>query len=456
MTFVARNLLNRDFDVVGVIDDFGELIYREVDYRAEAANANKFTETYGHMGNVGAPRVLHEYTTSKVLVMEWVEGRRLTSEELTGGERKDMIDALVRCSCAQILQEGFFHADPHAGNLLCVRSGDANEETRREKNEDGEGDDCKLVYLDFGMFSYASPDQRRGFLLAVVHMINRDWPSLVKLFKNLGFIPTNISGKVIEDALEDALPNVLDADVSELNFKNVVNKLGDVFYTFPFSLPPFYTGVIRCLGVLEGVALQTDPSFRIISEAYPYIARQLLSDEDPEVKSALKLLVLDGDGAVRWDRLEGLLQSAKLTDGYDVVNALDKMSDYVLSDDGEDLAMSLIDAFADNVETLGLETLKSIDDQSVVLLRLLQDIADNADDISLPSAPESLVRGIRILSLLRVDSLDVYVPFARKILTSEKFKVYAKVLAGRVSERVIKNAVGAVFGTNEKGYGVGD
>ena len=133
VTFVARNLLNRDVDVVGVIDDFGELIYREVDYRAEAANANKFTETYGHMGNVGAPRVLHEYTTSKVLVMEWVEGRRLTSEELTGGERKDMIDALVRCSCAQILQEGFFHADPHAGNLLCVRSGDVN--------EGGEGDD---------------------------------------------------------------------------------------------------------------------------------------------------------------------------------------------------------------------------------------------------------------------------------------------------------------------------
>ena len=67
--------------------------------------------------------------------------------------------------------------------------------------------------------------------------------------------------------LQEALPDVLDAPVSELNVKNVINKLGDVFYTFPFALPPFYIAIIRCLGVLEGVAIQVDPGFRIASDA---------------------------------------------------------------------------------------------------------------------------------------------------------------------------------------------
>ena len=117
-------------------------------------------------------------------------------------------------------------------------------------------EDGRLCYLDFGMMSYAERAQRNGFLLAVVHIVNRDWASLVRVYKKLGFIPEGTDGKPIADALENALPDVLNADISEVNFKNVVNKLGDIMYTYPFSLPPFYIAIIRCLGVLEGLAIQ--------------------------------------------------------------------------------------------------------------------------------------------------------------------------------------------------------
>ena len=106
------------------------------------------------------------------------------------------------------------------------------------------------------MMSFADTQQRNGFLLAVVHIVNRDWSELVRLYQKLGFIPEGTDLKPIEVALEKALPDVLNADISELNFKNVVNKLGDIMYTYPFSLPPFYIAIIRCLGVLEGLAIQ--------------------------------------------------------------------------------------------------------------------------------------------------------------------------------------------------------
>ena len=166
--------------------------------------------------------------------------------------------------------------------------------------------------------SYAASAQRNGFLLAVVHIVNRDWTALVQVYKKLGFIPEDIDAKPIEVALEDALPDVLDADISELNFKNVVGKLGDIMYKFPFALPPFYISIIRCLGVLEGLAIQVDPSSRIISEAYPYIANRVLTDDSQEeLREALRRLIFTADGHIRWSRLESLLDEAKESSRFD-------------------------------------------------------------------------------------------------------------------------------------------
>ena len=233
-------LLNRDINVQSIIDDFGELIYREIDYIAEAANAQRFNELYAGVTDVFVPKVYSDLTTRKVLVMEWVDGVRLTDSVTLaryGVEPKKMVETLVQCSLRQILENGFFHADPHAGNLLACSDG-------------------RLCYLDFGMMSYADKKQRNGFLLAVVHIVNRDWSELVRVYQRLGFIPLDIDVKPIEVALENALPDVLNSEISEVNFKNVVNKLGDIMYTFPFTLPPFYIAIIRCLGVLEGLAIQ--------------------------------------------------------------------------------------------------------------------------------------------------------------------------------------------------------
>jgi hypothetical protein len=208
------------------------------------------------------------------------------------------------------------------------------------------------------MMSYAAAKQRNGFLLAVVHIVNRDWSALVQVYQNLGFIPEGTNVQPIEHALEDALPDVLNSDISELNFKNVVGKLGDIMYTYPFSLPPFYISIIRCLGVLEGLAIQVDPKSRIISKAYPYVANRVLTDDSQEeLREALRRLIFASDGSIRWSRLESLLDEAKDSAGFNVFSVVDNLIDYVISSEGEGLLNEIADQVVKEADSLGRDIL---------------------------------------------------------------------------------------------------
>lgn len=201
--------LKRDINLVSVIDDFGEIIYREIDYRAEAVNAQRFAELYANIPNIFVPKVYTDLSTSKVLTMEWVDGCRLTDKDnlsAMGLDSTKLVDTLVQCTLRQMLENGFFHSDPHKGNLLALPSG-------------------KVCYLDFGMVSYVEASQRYSIIEAVVHLVNRDFVSLSELYKNMGFIPADVDTKPIVTALEMTLPDVLNAPVGELNFKNVIGKL---------------------------------------------------------------------------------------------------------------------------------------------------------------------------------------------------------------------------------------
>ena len=248
--------------------------------------------------------------------MEWVDGTRLNDvDALTakGLQPSALVDTLVQCSLRQMLGTGLFHADPHAGNLLVT-------------------DDGVLTYLDFGMMSFLEPAQRYAIIEAVVHMVNRDFTALSDLYGRMGFIPPDEDTAPIAAALNDALPDVLNASVAELNFKSVINKLGDVMYKYPFSLPPFYIAVIRCLGVLEGVAMEVDNSFAIVKDAYPYIASRLLTDKAPQLQAAL-LQLLFPNGALKWEYLEGLLENAAATDAYEPLLAVERI-DHLFSPRG--------------------------------------------------------------------------------------------------------------------------
>lgn len=452
---VITSLLNRDIDLQNVIDDFGDLIYRELDYVAEAANAQRFSELYaGYQQSVFVPKVYSELTTSKVLTMEWVDGFRLTdneSLEYHGLERKKLVDTLVQCSLRQIIENGYFHADPHGGNLLACRDG-------------------RLAFLDFGMMSYAGAEQRNGFLLAVIHIVNRDWYALCQLYVKLGFIPEGTDLKPISVALENTLPDALNADISELNFKNVVQKLGDIMFSFPFSLPPFYIAIIRCLGVLEGLAIQVDPHARIISDAYPYIASRVLTDPQDELQEALRRLALTSDGNIRWNRLESLLDKAKDSQDYDVSLAADQLTNYLLSDDGEIFLLDLKNSIIEAADSLGIETLSYIFEASravtinneVEATRALQSLLSAEDNSvrydrlrksvveALPEPTPRMKQSWKILNLLGAGGSNSdpskMVPVVRKLSQEPRIQRVATEIVAKLGERLLSRSLRLAFG----------
>ncbi|MFM8975846.1 MAG: ABC1 kinase family protein, partial [Vulcanococcus sp.] len=257
--YIVRNIaawLNRNVglirsDLVALIDELGKRVFEEMDYCNEATNAETFATLHAHNPRIAVPRIHREATARRVLTMEWIDGVKLTNLEAVrelGIDPDDMVTVGVNCSLQQLLEHGFFHADPHPGNLLALQDG-------------------RLAYLDFGMMSTVSRESRTGLIQAVVHLVNRNFAKLSKDFVSLGFLAEDVNLEPIVPAFEGVFGQALEMGVSRMDFKAVTDDLSGVMYRFPFRVPPYYALIIRSLVTLEGIALSVDPDFKILGAA---------------------------------------------------------------------------------------------------------------------------------------------------------------------------------------------
>ncbi len=330
-------------DLVAILDEFGSRIYEEMDYVHEGHNAELFARLYGHLKDVYVPRIYWEYTNRRVLTMEWITGTKLTQVETIraqGVDARYLIEVGVQCSLRQLLEHGFFHADPHPGNLLATPDG-------------------KLAYLDFGMMSEIKPYQRYGMIEAVVHMVNRDFEGLAQDYVKLDFLTPDTDLRPIVPALQEVFGNALGASVAELNFKSITDQLSALMYEYPFHVPAYYALIIRSLVTLEGIAIQIDPNFKVLSEAYPYISRRLLTDPSPELRASLRDLLFK-DSSFRWNRLENLLRNARNSQDYDLNQVLDQTLDFLSSERGAFIRNHLVDEVAKGVDALSRNALHNV------------------------------------------------------------------------------------------------
>ena len=330
-------------DLVALIDELGRRVFEEMDYLNEASNAERFSELHRHNSRIAVPLIFKEATSRRVLTMEWIDGVKLTNLEAVrqlGIDPDDMVEVGVSCSLQQLLEHGFFHADPHPGNLLAL--------------EDG-----RLCYLDFGMMSEVTRESRTGLIQAVVHLVNRNFGKLSKDFVSLGFLAEDVNLEPIVPAFETVFSQALEAGVSRMDFKAVTDDLSGVMYKFPFRVPPYYALIIRSLVTLEGIALSVDPDFKILGAAYPYFARRLMEDPDPQLRLSLREMLFDGD-IFRWARLENLVASAASQDQLDLDTLLDQVLDFLFSPNGGMLRRQLVDAIADRLDALSWMTLQRI------------------------------------------------------------------------------------------------
>ncbi|MGJ5631152.1 ABC1 kinase family protein [Nostoc sp. CALU 1950] len=327
-------------DLVGILDELGDRIFEEMDYIHEGENAERFFELYGHIKDIYVPEIYWEYTNRRVLTMEWINGTKLTqTEEISaqGIDARYLIEVGVQCSLRQLLEHGFFHADPHPGNLLATTDG-------------------KLAYLDFGMMSEIKPPQRYGLIEAIVHVVNRDFEGLAKDYVKLDFLSPETDLTPIIPAFARVFADAEGASVADLNIKSITDELSALMYEYPFRVPPYYALIIRSLVTLEGIAIFIDPNFKVLSEAYPYVSKRLLTDPAPQLRASLQDLLFK-DGRFRWNRLENLLKNARNSQDYDFNLVLNQGIEFLSSERGAFIRDKLVDESVNGLDALGKNVL---------------------------------------------------------------------------------------------------
>lgn len=416
-------------DLVGILDEFGTRLFEEMDYIQEGKNAERFERLYGNLPEIYVPKIYWQYTSRRVLTMEWINGTKLTNAEEVrqrGIDAPHMVNVGVQCSLRQLLEHGFFHADPHPGNLLATNDG-------------------KLAYLDFGMMSEVKPAQRYGLIEAVVHMVNRDFEGLAQDYVKLDFLTPDTDLTPIIPALANVFGNALGASVAELNFKSITDQMSDLMYEYPFKVPAYYALIIRCLVTLEGIAIGIDPNFKVLSKAYPYIAKRLLTDPAPELRASLQELLFK-DGSFRWNRLENLLLNARGSEEYDLSKVLDQTLEFLFSERGAFIRENLVDEIVKNVDALGQRTLNNV--SSAIKQRVGLGSAEVEPKVQ---NSDTLERIQRIWGILQetpgFDAMQL-LPIIPQLLVKPETQKMGQTIASRLAQRVASRLIREVLVTN--------
>ncbi len=316
--FGPRLPLNLGNTLEAIVDEFGNKLFEEINYLQEARNAEQFSRYFANDPDVKVPKIYWRYTTKRVLTLEWIHGIKLTDLERikeAGLDRDSLVRIGVMAGLRQLLEFGFFHADPHPGNLFATYDG-------------------KMAYIDFGMMDQLDLQTKEQLVDSVVHLINKDYEQLGQDYINLGFLQPGTNLAPIVSALEAVFQDILNEKVRDFNFKVVTDRFSKVMYEYPFCLPAKFALIIRSVITQEGVALSLNPDFRIVQVAYPYVAKRLLTDESESLRRRLLEILFKND-RFQWHRLENLLTIARSDGELDIISTAQNGLRYLLSEEGK-------------------------------------------------------------------------------------------------------------------------
>lgn len=281
--------LSSRLDLVSLLDEFAGNFYQELDYNLECQNGIKIAEDMKRLPMVLIPKNYPAYTNRRVHTAQWIDGEKLSQS--TADDVSSLVNLGVITYLTQLLDTGFFHADPHPGNML--------------RSPDG-----RLVILDFGLMTKITDNQKYGMIEAIAHLIHRDYKRIGDDFVNLDFIPEGVDTKPIIPALARVFEAALaGGGAKSINFQELAADLAEITFAFPFRIPPYFALIIRAISVLEGIALVGNPEFAIVDEAYPYISKRLMTDSSPRLKEAFRYMVYGNSKTMDIDRMIDMLEA---------------------------------------------------------------------------------------------------------------------------------------------------
>lgn len=288
---------NENADWEGMLYEFHATIFEEMDYVKEGRNADRFRYNFRTWRAIRVPKIFWSHTSTRVLTLEFIRGTKVVDIAGLKANRISPVKVnrlLIRTYLKQLLEDGFFHADPHPGNLLVMDSG-------------------HLAFFDFGMVGRINPKLQSQMIDAFFHVVGRDVHGLAQDIINLNFLKPGVDPETVRPVVEGLFTHYLNLKLGEVNFKELTYDLAEVMYEYPFRLPSNFTYIMRALMTLEGIGVVTDPDFSFFETAKPFAKEFMLRREG----RIFRQLILDkltgrenGDGRIAWSRVWKLTRMA--------------------------------------------------------------------------------------------------------------------------------------------------
>ncbi len=268
--------IQRRVNVPALIEELSDTVHKEMDYLGEGSNAEKFAANFTNRQSVCVPRVIWSRTTRRVLTLEDVYAIKITDYEritTSGIERSEVAKLLLDTYLKQIFEDGFFHADPHPGNLFITPG----------HSQNGEKTKWRLTFVDFGMVGTVPDDLRDGLRDLLVGIGTKDPHRVVHSYQTLGILLQGADLNLLEQAEGRLFDRFWGMSMSELRkidrqeMKQFAHQFRDLMFDMPFQVPHNLILLGRTVAILSGMCTGLDPEFNLWNQVAPY-AQKLLSE----------------------------------------------------------------------------------------------------------------------------------------------------------------------------------
>ncbi|MEK6916940.1 MAG: AarF/ABC1/UbiB kinase family protein [Nanoarchaeota archaeon] len=249
-----------------IVREFKEYTEREIDFRFELRNIKKFHEYFSSWKDIGIPQPYLEYSTSKVLVMEFVDGiifRDILKIKKQGYDLKRLGNLGFKAIFYQIFDLGIVHGDPHPGNLIIA------------KNK-------KLYFIDFGIVGFINPDMQENIFKLIISLINRDTVRSIKYFLNISTITPKSNLDAFKKEAETLMTDWHDTTLKEMRFTNLIYEIIRSAGKYEIEVPANLVLIAKALLTIEGTGLEYDPDFNLTNETKPLLNKLIMKKFSPD------------------------------------------------------------------------------------------------------------------------------------------------------------------------------
>ncbi len=258
------------YNVRGIVEEFARTINRELDFFMEASNAAQLRKNFESAGELHIPAVFSDVSSKRVLVMEKIEGVRIDDFEALdskGFDRHDLAKKGAAAFFQMVFQDGFFHADPHPGNIFVLKDG-------------------KLALVDFGIMGRVTEENMEHFARSFLALVNHDYDSLVQQYMNLGFVVEEAVDlerfqRELKEDFSELLEPYYGMKVKQIDFSTYVDRVTQILLRHHLRLPQNLYLIDKALITLEGILKQLDPDFDYLEAAQPYVAELIRRRRNP-------------------------------------------------------------------------------------------------------------------------------------------------------------------------------